>query len=135
MKRSERQLWICGDIHGELSALVRNAINRGISCADILVVGDFGAGFGRPNSMNVAYGKVHATLEKNDICIHTIRGNHDNPLFFDGLHNFERLHFLQDHRILPKVSPKRSTSLFRTKLRFLLNRLLCGLFDICDTRL
>ena len=134
LKRSERQLWICGDIHGELSALVRNAINRGISCADILVVGDFGAGFGRPNSMNVAYGKVHATLEKNDICIHTIRGNHDDPLFFDGLHNFERLHFLQDHRILPKVSPKRSTSLFRTKLRFLLNRLLCGLFDVCNMR-
>lgn len=100
LKRSERQLWICGDIHGELSALVRNTINRGISCADILVVGDFGAGFGRPNSMNVAYGKVHATLEKNDICIHTIRGNHDDPLFFDGLHNFERLHFLQDHRII-----------------------------------
>lgn len=39
--RSERQLWICGDIHGELSGLVRNAVNRGISCADILVVGDF----------------------------------------------------------------------------------------------
>jgi hypothetical protein len=56
-------------------------------------------------------------------------------LFFDGLHNFERLHFLQDHRILPKVSLKRSTSLFRMKLHFLLNRLLCGLFDICDTRL
>jgi hypothetical protein len=77
---------------------------------------------------------VRVALEKNDICIHTIRGNHDDPLFFDGLHNFERLHFLPDHRILPKVSPKRSTSLFRTKLRFLLNRLLCGLFDICNMR-
>ncbi|WP_146196766.1 metallophosphoesterase [Fibrobacter succinogenes] len=106
LKRSERQLWICGDIHGELSALVRNTINRGISCADILVVGDFGAGFGRPNSMNVAYGKVHATLEKNDICIHTIRGNYDDPLFFDGLHDYERLHFLPDHRIIELCGKK-----------------------------
>ena len=96
-KRTERQLWICGDIHGELSGFVRNAVNRGISCADILVVGDFGAGFGRPKSMDVAYGKVCAALEKNDICIYTIRGNHDNPAFFDGLHDFDRLHFLPDH--------------------------------------
>jgi len=97
---NKRQLWICGDIHGELSGLVRNAVNRGISCADILVVGDFGAGFGRPKSMDVAYGKVRAALEKNDICIYTIRGNHDDPAFFDGKHDFERLHFLPDHRII-----------------------------------
>ena len=97
---NERQLWICGDIHGEISGLVRNAVNRGISCADILVVGDFGAGFGRPKSMDVAYGKVRAALEKNDICIYTIRGNHDDPAFFDGLHDFERLHFLPDHCII-----------------------------------
>ena len=99
-KYTKRQLWICGDIHGGLSGLIRNAVNRGISCADILVVGDFGAGFGRPKSMDVAYGKAHAALEKNDICIYTIRGNHDNPAFFDGMHDFDRLHFLPDHRII-----------------------------------
>ena len=99
-KYTERQLWICGDIHGELSGLVRNAVNCGISCADVLVVGDFGVGFGRPKSMDVAYGKVRATLEKNDICIYTIRGNHDNPAFFDGKHDFDRLHFLPDHSIV-----------------------------------
>ena len=96
----ERQLWICGDIHCELLELVRNAVSRGILCADILVVGDFGAGFGRPKSMDVAYSKVCAALEKNDICIYTIRGNHDNPAFFDGLHDFEWLHFLPDHRMV-----------------------------------
>lgn len=88
-----RQHWICGDIRGEVSGLVRNAVNRGISCADILVVGDFGAGFGRPKSMDVAYGKVKAALEKNDICVYTVRGNHDNPAFFDGKHDYERLRF------------------------------------------
>ncbi len=103
---NKRQLWICGDIHGELSGLVRNAVNRGISCADILVVGDFGAGFGRPKSMAVAYGKVRAALEKNDICIYTIRGNHDDPAFFDGNHDFEWLHFMPDHRII-ELSGKR----------------------------
>lgn len=101
-----RQLWICGDIHGEVSGLVRNAVNRGISCADILVVGDFGAGFGRPKSMDVAYGKVKAALEKNDICLYTIRGNHDDPAFFDGKHDYERLHFLPDHHIIELCGKK-----------------------------
>lgn len=101
-----RQLWICGDIHGEVSGLVRDAVNRGISCADILVVGDFGAGFGRPKSMDVAYGKVRAALEKNDICLYTIRGNHDDPAFFDGRHDYERLHFLPDHHIIEICSKK-----------------------------
>lgn len=101
-----RQLWICGDIHGEVSGLVRDAVNRGISRADILVVGDFGAGFGRPKSMDVAYGKVRAALEKNDICLYTIRGNHDDPAFFDGRHDYERLHFLPDHHIIELCGKK-----------------------------
>ena len=105
-KYTKRQLWICGDIHGELSGLVRNAVNRGISCADILVVGDFGAGFGRPKSMDVAYGKVRVALEKNDIRIYTIRGNHDDPAFFDGRHDFDRLHFLPDHHIIELCDKK-----------------------------
>ncbi|MDD7497323.1 metallophosphoesterase [Fibrobacter sp.] len=105
-KRTERQFWICGDIHGEVSGLVRNAVNRGISCADIRVVGDFGAGFGRPKSMDVAYGKVRAALERNDICIYTVRGNHDDPAFFDGKHDFERLHFLPDHYIIELCGKK-----------------------------
>ena len=103
---NERQLWICGDVHGELSGLVQNAVNRGISITDILVVGDFGAGFGRPKSMNVAYDKVRTSLEKNDICIYAIRGNHDDPAFFDGKYDFERLHFLPDHHMIELCGKK-----------------------------
>ena len=56
--------------------------------------------------MDVAYGKVRAALEKNDICIYTIRGNHDDPAFFDGKHDFERLHFLPDHCIIELCSKR-----------------------------
>jgi hypothetical protein len=98
---NKRNLYICGDIHGELNRLVWNATHKlKISCADILVVGDFGAGFGRTNSMDVRYRDIRSTLETNDICLYTIRGNHDDPAFFDGSHDYERLHFLPDHRLV-----------------------------------
>ena len=96
-----RELWICGDIHGEIKRLVHDATHRlKIRCADIFVVGDFGAGFGRPNSMDVRYREIRSALEANDICLYTIRGNHDDPAFFDGQHNYERLHFLPDHKMI-----------------------------------
>lgn len=71
-----------------------------------VLVGDFGAGFGRPKSMDVAYGKVRAALEKNNISLYTIRGNHDDPAFFDGNHDYERLHFLPDHHIIELCGKK-----------------------------
>ncbi|PBC73856.1 metallophosphoesterase family protein [Fibrobacter intestinalis] len=104
---TKHHLWICGDIHGELSNLVWKASHQlKIRNADILVVGDFGAGFGRPKSMDVAYAKICTTLVENDICLYTIRGNHDDPSFFDGSHDYERLHFLPDHRIVELCGKK-----------------------------
>ena len=101
MNSEKRHLYICGDIHGEINRLVHAVVReRKISCADIFVVGDFGAGFGRPNSMDVRYREIRSTLEANDICLYTIRGNHDDPSFFDGAHDYERLHFLPDHKMV-----------------------------------
>lgn len=92
---------MCGDIHGELVSLVYDLTERyKIDNADILVLGDFGAGFGGPNSLSVLYDRVKKRLEKHDIVIHAIRGNHDDPSFFDGQHDYERLKLLPDHVVV-----------------------------------
>ena len=107
MMCAERHLWICGDIHGELSNFIwKAACQLKIRIADILIVGDFGAGFGRPKSMDVAYAKICSALEENDIRLYTIRGNHDDPAFFDGLHDYEHLRFLPDHRTIELCGKK-----------------------------
>lgn len=90
----------CGDIHGELRKLIFEVcIRRKIKDANIIILGDFGVGFGRPNSMEHQYQRVKKRLEEYNIVLWVVRGNHDDPSWFDGKHDFDRLHFLPDYSI------------------------------------
>lgn len=89
----ERKLLICGDLHGELPTLIYKAPEN----SDILVVGDIGVGFGGPNSFDVLVGSVFNSMERKNIRVFCIRGNHDNPEFFDGRIIRDRVTLLKDH--------------------------------------
>lgn len=95
-----RSLILCGDIHGEFKTLVWKAVSKyKISNADIVVLGDFGVGF--DNRIKSDYEHVEKKLEKNDITVYAIRGNHDDPKWFvDGTYNFPRLKFLKDYELI-----------------------------------
>lgn len=97
--KEKRDLFICGDVHGKLKELVYQELKNKwkIKDADIVVAGDFGIGFGGPCSGQVAYDKVKAVLEEHNVTIYAVRGNHDDPSWFDGEHDFERLKFLPDY--------------------------------------
>lgn len=95
----ERNLIFVGDIHGELKDLVYNRL-RLIENADVIIVGDFGVGFGGPNAMDVRYKEIEKVLEEKDITIYAMRGNHDCPEYFDGKHDYARVKFLQDHKVI-----------------------------------
>lgn len=91
----------CGDIHGDLECLVWMATEKlGIKDAHIIVVGDFGAGFTKKSGMDIRYEKVHKKLEKNNIILSSIRGNHDDPSWFDGSIEYPRLKFLEDYKVI-----------------------------------
>lgn len=98
----ERSLFMCGDIHGELKKLVYEELLQkwSLKNADILILGDFGVGFGGPNSMDVRYREVEKRLIENDLTIYTINGNHDDPSYFDKKHDYDRLKFLPSHEII-----------------------------------
>ena len=94
----KNNIYFCGDIHGELRKLVWSLVERyKLKNISVVVCGDFGVGFGKPNSMNVLYSSVSDRLEKNNITIYTIRGNHDDPSWFDGKHDYTRLKFIVDN--------------------------------------
>lgn len=91
----ERQLIICGDIHGELRELVwKLTSQKSVDRADIVVAGDFGAGFG---DLEAIYQRVKDKLDTFDIRIYAVRGNHDNPELFTGSEIYPRLTLLKDY--------------------------------------
>lgn len=95
-----RNLVFCGDIHGELETFVWTAVDRyKITEADIVILGDFGVGF--DNSLKNLYSKVEKKLEKADITVYALRGNHDDPEYFkeESNYSFPRLRFMEDYKI------------------------------------
>lgn len=99
-KLDTRRLFFCGDIHGELSTLVWEITNKyEITNADVIILGDFGVGF--DNGMDNLYTENAKKLEKADVTIWSIRGNHDDPKYFeDSKYSYPRLKFIKDYEIL-----------------------------------
>lgn len=96
----KRDLYFVGDIHGVIRDVLWNLTDlKSVKSADIVFVGDFGVGFDGRGDTDLSYRKIHEKLVENDLMLYVVRGNHDNPEYFDGKHDYERLKFLEDHKV------------------------------------
>lgn len=77
-------LFVCGDIHGEFKTLVNEIKRKGITNAVIVVAGDCGIGFEKPAYYEQLYHKIDKTLHASDCMLLLMRGNHDDPSFFQN---------------------------------------------------
>ena len=87
-------LWLDVFIHSGLAGSGRNPDFIIFSC------GDFGVGFGynNPREEKKEHKKLSILndfLNKRNIFLYVVRGNHDNPIFYDGNHNFSNIIFMQ----------------------------------------
>lgn len=92
----------CGDIHGDFIALVDMLRQKDIHDALIVIAGDCGFGFETPEYYEDTYQKILRHLQAYNLWIVMLRGNHDNPAYFNGDQRitYERWQTIPDYTIL-----------------------------------
>lgn len=97
---------VCGDIHGEYETLVHEIKRHGISDAVVIVAGDCGFGFCRPSYYDDIYKqKMHGKLEKSNVLLLMVRGNHDDPIYFEKeLIDYPYMKTLPDYTVVHTTS-------------------------------
>jgi DNA repair exonuclease SbcCD nuclease subunit len=74
-----------GDVHGKFDQLVlkMKVVLEGNTGVNFVQVGDFGLGFDQPFQDWKKLEPINELLKKTDSMLYVIRGNHDNPAFWD----------------------------------------------------
>jgi len=93
---------VSGDIHGDFKQLVHKCcILYGMTDTLIIVAGDCGFGFERPGYYENVYKRCSKQLQKANNWVVFIRGNHDNPAYFDGEQvNYKRWKAIPDYTVI-----------------------------------
>ena len=79
-----KNLYVCGDIHGKFAELIINLERYKIQDSAIIILGDCGFGFENPGHyLHIYQKKLEKKLDKYNNIILCIRGNHDDPRFYD----------------------------------------------------
>lgn len=77
-------VYVCGDIHGNFNVIKNKISEYDIRDSVIIVAGDCGFGFEKPDHYKNIYNKIRKVLIEKNTMLLFIRGNHDSPEYFNG---------------------------------------------------
>ncbi len=97
-----KKVVVSGDIHGDYKQLIHKCcVLYGMTDTLIIVAGDCGFGFERPGYYENIYKHCSKLLQKANNWVVFIRGNHDNPAYFEGKQvNYKRWKAVPDYTVI-----------------------------------
>lgn len=93
-------MYFIGDTHGDFVGLLAKIKWLNIKNSNLIQVGDFGLGFRSLNDDMTLIKKINNFLLKSSNHLYVIRGNHDDPSFFDGSIKRSNIHLLPDYSVI-----------------------------------
>lgn len=94
-----------GDWHGKWNEAVRRIKELDLHGCTIVQVGDFGAGFDHVKKFVGSMRMINATLKNRNIELFAIRGNHDDPAYFDGT-SYGNVTLVEDYTVLERCGKR-----------------------------
>lgn len=100
LKINKNPLFGWGDTHGNWRFLEQHLHKFDVTNANFLQVGDFGIGYKLLEEEELY--DLNQTLKCRNVFLYVIRGNHDNPFYFKGMHLdwYSNIFFLEDYTII-----------------------------------
>lgn len=106
MQNKVDHIYFIGDIHGQFEPLVFSLMSKyKITDAVVIVCGDIGIGFCNIKYYIELFGRINKKLQKQNIHLYFIRGNHDDPSYFNNtpeelVKGLTNIHLISDWSIL-----------------------------------
>ena len=90
-----------GDIHGRFESIKAMVENYGLRDACIIVCGDCGLGFAKPQHYKDSLKKLNRLLKGRNVTLVLVRGNHDNPKWFsEDIVNTKHIVAVPDYTVI-----------------------------------
>lgn len=99
MKKHE-QVIVCGDIHGNMDVIIDFLKKMNLSNCAIIVAGDFGIGFEQNTKEIKKLKYFNRILGNKNNTIYAVRGNHDDPNYFNGKYDTDFIKLVPDYTVL-----------------------------------
>lgn len=91
-----------GDLHGYFNDIGYFIKSYNFTDTTIIFCGDIGMGFCKPEHYKTVFNKISRIINKRNVHLIFLRGNHDNPLYFDGnfMSKSKCIHFVKDYTVI-----------------------------------
>lgn len=88
---------LIGDIHGEFSSLKNKLASKNITDCILIGLGDIGMGFENKENTETLVENLNHWFKSKNLLFIGLRGNHDDPVYFDGSVNLSNFKLVPDY--------------------------------------